>query len=82
MKVKLMLFFLQSVIESVVLFLVLISVSRFFVSAKPEPEPQNGLVQGFGQLAGSALGAAAGSFGNISIDIEFEFEKFKLFIEI
>lgn len=51
---------MQSVIESVFIFVVMITISRYFVSA--EPEPQGGLAQGFGQLAGSALGAAAGSF--------------------
>lgn len=46
---------MQSVIETVALFLALAILSQF-VSAKPEPQ---GLAQGFGELAGTALGSFA-----------------------
>lgn len=45
-------------VESVLLFLVLIALSRYFVDARPEPQD---FVENFGKFAG-ALGSAAGSF--------------------
>lgn len=51
----------KSVIETVLLFVFLTLLSYpFCVQSAPAPEPQ--ILQGFGQLAGTALGAAAGSF--------------------
>lgn len=48
-------FYFQSVVESILIFVVLITLSRYFVDARPEPQG-GGLASGFGQLAGSALG--------------------------
>lgn len=52
-------FHFQSVVESIVIFVVLVTLSRYLVDARPEPQ---NFATNFGEFAGAALGAAAGSF--------------------